>query len=67
MTKPNEIEYYNLHVKMGWSNTQASDFFGVNVTTVRRWRTDKITAPKSVILCLKSLISKTPVKSPKYT
>jgi len=66
MNNPNEIEYYKLQLKLGWTNTQASVFFDVNVTTVRRWRNNKIPAPKAVILCLNSLIRKRPIKNP-YT
>jgi len=66
MSETNEIEYYRLQKKLGWTNAQASDFFRVNVTTVRRWRNDKISAPEAVILCLTSLVTKLPVKNPRF-
>ena len=57
----NEIEYFRLQVKLGWTNAEAALFFDVNVTTVRRWRNDKLPAPKAVIMCLKSIITGEPV------
>ncbi len=66
MTETKEIPYYKLQLQLGWSNAQAADFFQVNVTTVRRWRKDKISAPKAVLLCLRSLISKKPISLPKF-
>jgi hypothetical protein len=66
MSETNEIPYYKLQLQLGWSNAQAADFFKVNVTTVRRWRKDKISAPEAVILCLRSLISGKPIKLPKF-
>lgn len=57
----NEIEYYKLQLKLGWSNAQAAEFFDVNITTIRRWRSAKIPTPKAVILCLKSVLTAKPV------
>lgn len=61
----NEILYFRLQIKAELSNKQASMLFEVNVTTIRRWRSNRIPAPKAVILCLESMISGEPV--PRYT
>lgn len=66
MNEPNEIPYYKLQLQLGWSNTQAADFFEVNITTIRRWRNNKIPAPKAVLLCLNSIISKKPIRRPTF-
>ena len=66
MAKINETEYYKLQMKLGWTNIQASVFFEVNVTTIRRWRNGNIRTPKAVIVCLSSLINKCPVKNPRF-
>lgn len=61
MGQPNKIKYYELQLKLGWSNGDAARFFEVNLTTIRRWRSGKLTAPAAVMKCLESIISKKPV------
>ena len=57
----NKIEYYQLQLEAGLSNSKAATFFKVSIATVKRWRNGKSSAPHAVIIGLKSLIQRKPV------
>lgn len=62
----NDLKYHELQIRAGMTCAQASEFFDVNQTTVRRWIKGTSTVPKSVMLCLKSVISCVPVNAEEF-
>ena len=53
-----ELKYFELQKAAQLSNTQAAEYLGVNISTIKRYRNGKLTAPKTVIMALESKINK---------
>lgn len=51
-------EYWRLQKAANLSNTQAAEYLGVNISSIKRWRNGSTEAPKSVILALTALVEK---------
>jgi len=51
-------EYWRLQKAANLSNTQAAEYLGLNISTIKRYRNGKIAPPKAVIIALESAMSK---------
>ncbi|MGL4616490.1 MAG: hypothetical protein ACRCVV_21885 [Shewanella sp.] len=50
----NISEYWRLQKAANLSNTQAAEYLGLNISTIKRYRNGKLQAPKAVLLALKA-------------
>ncbi len=57
----NKTKFHQLQKAAGLSNVQAAEFFEVTTRNIVRWRIENPKAPKAVIMCLESIVSKKPV------
>lgn len=51
------IEYYELQKKCGLSNSQAADYLGVNISTIKRMRNGKIKPKKTVMIAMMAYLN----------
>lgn len=51
-------KYWQLQKATNLSNTQAAEYLGLNISTIKRYRNGQITPPKAVIIALESAMSK---------
>ena len=51
----NYIEFWRLQKKCGFSNQEAADYLGMNISTIKRYRNGKLKAPKLVFMALEQL------------
>lgn len=51
-------KFWQLQKAANLSNTQAAEYLGLNISTIKRYRNGQITPPKSVIIALEFVISK---------
>lgn len=52
MQKENN-KFWQLQKAANLSNTQAAEWLGVNISTIKRYRNGALTAPESIILALR--------------
>lgn len=55
-------EFWQLQKAAKLSNSQAAEYHGVNISTIKRWRNGAITPPISVVRDLKYRIKYGPLK-----
>lgn len=51
------IEYNKLQSEANLSNTQASELFEVDISTIKRWSNGSVCAPRAVIMVLSARVS----------
>jgi predicted transcriptional regulator len=51
-------KYFELQKSAQLSNTQAAEYLGVNISTIKRYRNGKLTTPKAVLMSMEFYISK---------
>lgn len=54
----NKEEFWRLQKSANLSNTQAAEYLGVNISSIKRWRNGSTQAPKAVILAMEALVEK---------
>lgn len=57
------IKFWQLQKEAGLTNKECAEYLETNIRTIGRWRIDKPSAPKAVILALKAYITKQRVKN----
>ena len=50
-------KYFELQKAAQLSNSQAAEYLGVNISTIKRYRNGKLSAPKTVIMALEYKIN----------
>lgn len=50
----NNNKYWQLQKAANLSNTQAAEYLGLNISTIKRYRNGKLSAPKAVIMALEA-------------
>lgn len=55
----NTNKYWQLQKAANLSNTQAAEYLGLNISTIKRYRNGKLSAPKTVIMALEVKIKET--------
>ena len=48
----NQLNYWQLQKAANLSNSQAAEYLGVHISTVKRWRNGDVQVPKAVLLAL---------------
>ena len=51
------LKYFELQKAAQLSNSQAAEYLGVNISTIKRYRNGKLKAPKTVIMALEYKIN----------
>ncbi|WOZ57857.1 hypothetical protein ZP9_00043 [Shewanella phage ZP9] len=51
-------KYWQLQKAANLSNTQAAEYLGLNISTIKRYRNGKLSAPKTVIMALEAKVKK---------
>jgi transcriptional regulator with XRE-family HTH domain len=51
----NFFKYHELQRAAGLSNSQAADYLGMNISTIKRYRNGKLKPPKLVLMALTQL------------
>ena len=54
----NKIKFWQLQKEADLTNKECAEYLETNIRTVGRWRIDKPSAPKAVILALEAYITK---------
>lgn len=49
-------KYWQLQKAANLSNTQAAECLGLNISTIKRYRNGKLSAPKTVIMALEAKV-----------
>ena len=54
----NQLNYWQLQKAANLSNSQAAEYLGVHISTVKRWRNGDVQVPKAVLLALELKVLK---------
>ena len=52
-----DLKYFELQKTAQLSNAKAAEYLGVNISTIKRYRNGKLTAPKTVVMALQAKIN----------